>query len=158
MPKEAQTSRGSRRYRSKDTDTPIARYCAAAIKKYGGSAAKLAAEMGLTRSAPTQWATGLAHPSLENLIDLSLKSGLSLGYLSALAAEYQHIDVPRLGEVEGRYALLSDVLRPTVIAALNSAEALERSIPREVLQHPVSNERLAAAWRNPDSDHPKQKK
>lgn len=158
MPKEPQTSRDARRYRTKDANAPIARYCAAAIKKYGGSAAKLAAEMGLTRSAPTQWATGLAHPSLENLIDLSLKSGLSLGYLSALSAEYQNVDVPHLGEIEGRYALLSDVLRPTVIAALDSAETLEQSIPREALRRPVANERLDDVWRNPDSDHPKQKK
>lgn len=126
MAKKPATSREGRHYRNKNVDDPVARYAKEAIEKSGFSASDLADKLHLSKSAVSQWQKGNSHPRLENLIPLSLQTGVSLGRLSAIGAELVGKKPPHSGEIEGRFALLPVPLQKMVLEALDFAEKSAR--------------------------------
>jgi hypothetical protein len=101
---------------------------------------------------------GTTHPGLTNLIRLSVASGLSLGYLSALAARHQGVPAPKVSELDGRFAVLPPTLQQGILTAFENAESLHRTMPSQTWNAHVPNERLEAkGWRAGESDERKKK-
>lgn len=92
--------------------------------------ADVAAMLGCTRGAVSQFETGLNKPNLETLIEFAGKTGVSLDWLL--------LGKTPAGAYDERIQALPEALRQYVIQALLLAERVQLAIPANLLQPPTS--------------------
>ncbi len=124
------TSRSGSHTRDRNPQHPVARFCRLARIRAKLTQPKLAAKLGLTKAAISQWETGKTQPGLDDLIRLSLLSRVSLGAVTAFADAMRrgHAE-PLVGDFDARLTLLPDLLREDVLASLVKNEKIAEHFP-----------------------------
>jgi transcriptional regulator with XRE-family HTH domain len=102
----------------------------AARLQRGLKQADIAAMLGCTRGAVSQFETGLNKPNIETLVTFANETGISLDWLL--------LGKNNGGQYDQRIAALPEALRMYVIEALILAERVRLSIPAELLLPPTS--------------------